>query len=48
MKALKWTLLFAAILAVPIFLMKKVRPVRPIYDENVRYDIDDYVADQDL
>jgi hypothetical protein len=48
MKALKWTLLLAAILVVPVLLLKKARPDRPVNEENIRYDIDDYVADQGL
>ncbi len=48
MKALKWTLLLAAILVVPVILLEKSRRVRVRDDENIRYDIDDYVADQGL
>jgi hypothetical protein len=48
MKALKWTLLLAAVIAVPILLAKKTKRVAPRDEENIRYDIDDYVADQGL
>lgn len=48
MKALKWTLLLAAVIVVPILLTKKDKRVRPRDEENIRYDIDDYVADQGL
>lgn len=48
MKALKWTLLLAAVIVVPILLTKTNKRVRPHDEENIRYDIDDYVADQGL
>ncbi len=48
MKALKWALLLAAVIVVPFLLTRKVRSVRTSEDENIRYDIDDYVADQGL
>jgi len=48
MRALKWTLLLAAVIVVPILLTKKNKRVRPHDEENIRYDIDDYVADQGL
>jgi len=48
MKALKWALLIAALLVVPLMLLKKTRPSPPSFDESLRYDIDDYVADQGL
>jgi hypothetical protein len=48
MKALKWTLLLAAVIVVPILLTKRNKRVRPCDEENIRYDIDDYVADQGL
>jgi hypothetical protein len=48
MKALKWTLLLAAVIVVPILLTKKDKRVHLRDEENIRYDIDDYVADQGL
>ena len=48
MKALKWALLVAAIVVVPILLSKKGRHVPAPDEENIRYDVDDYVADQGL
>jgi len=48
MKALKWTLLLAAVIVVPILLTRKDKHVHPRDEENIRYDIDDYVADQGL
>jgi len=48
MKALKLALLLAAVIAVPILLTKSNKRVRSIDEENIRYDIDDYVAEQGL
>jgi hypothetical protein len=48
MKALKLTLLLAAVIVVPILLTKNNKRVRSGNEENIRYDIDDYVAEQGL
>jgi hypothetical protein len=48
MKALKLALLLAVVIAVPILLTKNNKRVRSIDEENIRYDIDDYVAEQGL
>ncbi|MEK6571766.1 MAG: hypothetical protein AABZ61_10385 [Bacteroidota bacterium] len=48
MKALKWALLLAAVIVVPFLLGRKLRRHRSRDEENIRYDIDDYVADQGL
>lgn len=48
MKALKLTLLLAAVIVVPILLTKNTKRVRSGNEENIRYDIDDYVAEQGL
>jgi hypothetical protein len=48
MKALKLTLLLAAVIVVPILLSKNTKRVRSGNEENIRYDIDDYVAEQGL
>jgi hypothetical protein len=48
MKALKLTLLLAAVIVVPILLTKNNKRIRSGNEENIRYDIDDYVAEQGL
>ncbi len=48
MKALKWMLLLATVLVLPVVLLKKMHRVPIANDENIRYDIDDYMGDQGL
>jgi hypothetical protein len=48
MKTLKWFLLLATVLVLPVVVWKKMRRVNLLNDENIRYDINDYMADQGL
>jgi hypothetical protein len=41
-------LLLTTAVAVPFFLMRKVQPGQAPADDNVRYDIDDYMAAEGL
>lgn len=48
MKMLKWAAIFAAAIVLPYIIVRKVKLARVRNDENIRYDIDDYMADQGL
>jgi hypothetical protein len=41
-------LLLTTAVAVPLFLLNKGKPFRQEDDDNIRYDIDDYVAAEGL
>ena len=40
--------LLTTAIAVPLFLLKKGNAIRPQEDDNIRYDIDDYIATEGL
>jgi hypothetical protein len=41
-------LLLTTVVAVPFLLLRKIKEAEPGRDENIRYDIDDYMAAEGL
>jgi hypothetical protein len=47
LKVVKWMAIFAGIIAIPILLKKKMDDT-DLRDENIRYDINDYISESGL
>jgi hypothetical protein len=48
MKRLAAVLLLSSLVAIPLLLHKHNRKLRCFYDENVRYDLNEYLAEEGL
>jgi hypothetical protein len=48
MKSLAIMLVLSTLVAVPLLLRKHTRKVRRFYDENIRYDLNEYLAEEGL
>ena len=48
MKRLTVLLLFSTLIAVPLILRKHTRKLCSLYDENIRYDLNEYLAEEGL
>ncbi|MBE0555723.1 MAG: hypothetical protein IH628_00695 [Proteobacteria bacterium] len=48
MKRLAAMLLLSSLVAIPLLLHKHARKVRRFYDENIRYDLNEYLAEEGL
>lgn len=48
MKRFAAMLLLSSIVAIPFLLHKHTRKMRCFYDENIRYDLNEYLAEEGL
>ena len=48
MKRLTAMLLLSSLVAIPLLLHKHTRRMRRYYDENIRYDLNEYLAEEGL